>query len=205
MKKLLAFLLSVLTALSLTACAGTESNSVSDAAGSEPPSSSAVSDGGKTLVAYFSATGSTKRVAEYIAKAVGGDLFEITPEDPYTDGDLNYNDKESRVSKEHDNVSERNVPLAKVTPDNFEEYDTVYIGYPIWWGVAAWPANSFVTENDFSGKTVIPFCTSANSGLGNSADELKQATKSGDWLDGKRFSSGVSENEVAKWAEEVIK
>lgn len=203
MKKLLAFLLSVLTALSLTACAGTENNSPSDAAGSEPPSSSAVSDGGKTLVAYFSATDSTKRVAEYIAKAVGGDLFEITPEDPYTDSDLNYNDKESRVSKEHDNVSERNVPLAKVTPDNFEEYDTVYIGYPIWWGIAAWPVNSFVTENDFSGKTVIPFCTSASSGLGNSGELLKDMSNGGNWLEGHRFSSGASDTDISKWTDSL--
>lgn len=203
MKRLFLVIISVLTALSLAACSGGNSSSSSENVTEAPPSSAVADSGNKTLVVYFSATGSTERAAEYIAKAVGGDLFELTPEEPYTAGDLNYNDKDSRVSKEHEDVSKRDVPLVKATPDNFQEYDTVYIGYPIWWGVAAWPVNSFVSGNDFSGKTVIPFCTSASSGLGNSAEELKQAAKTGNWLDGKRFSSGVSEDEITKWIKEI--
>lgn len=203
MKRLFLVIMSVLTAFSLAACSGGNSGSSSESVTKAPPSSAVADSGNKTLVVYFSATGSTKRTAEYIARAVGGDLFELTPEEPYTAGDLNYNDKDSRVSKEHEDVSKRDVPLVKATPDNFQEYDTVYIGYPIWWGVAAWPVNSFVSGNDFSGKIVIPFCTSASSGLGNSAEELKQTAKTGNWLDGKRFSSGVSEDEITKWIKEI--
>ncbi len=131
-------------------------------------------------------------------------MFEIVPEKPYTSDDLNWNDKNSRVSKEHDDESERNVPLAKATPDNFVQYDTVYVGYPIWWGIAAWPVDGFVKSNDFTGKTVIPFCTSASSGLGNSGELLKSAAGTGNWLEGKRFSSSAQESETAKWAQDTL-
>ena len=114
---------------------------------------------GKTLVVYFSATGNTESAANYIAQATGGDLFELEPAEPYTDEDLNYNNDNSRVSREHEDESLRNVELVADTVENWDDYDTVFIGYPIWWGIAAWPVDSFVEANDFTGKTVIPFAT----------------------------------------------
>ena len=153
----------------------------------------------KVLVVFYSATGSTEKVAGYIADAVGGNLFSIECADPYTSSDLNWTDDSSRVVKEHNDESLRNVSLVKATPDNWDEYDTVFIGYPIWWGIAAWPVNSFIRNNDFSGKTVIPFCTSASSGLGNSAELLEEMADGGRWLSGRRFRSSVSQSDVVTW------
>lgn len=201
MKKLLLFLLSVTLILSFTACGN--KNTASGSESSSDKSNQSVSAVVKTLVVYFSATGSTRAVAEAIAESANADIFEIVPQDPYTSGDLNWNDENSRVTLEHNDESLRNVPLVKSVPDNWEKYDTVYIGYPIWWGIAAWPADSFVGANDFTGKTVIPFCTSASSGLGNSGEMLKTKAGSGDWKDGKRFSSGASKTEVAKWVSDL--
>ena len=118
---------------------------------------------GNVLVVYYSATGNTQNVANIIADITGGDLFELEPVEPYTDEDLNYSDENSRVSREHEDESLRNVELTSTTVDNWDSYDTVFIGYPIWWGEAAWPVDSFVENNDFTGKTVIPFATSASS------------------------------------------
>ena len=157
---------------------------------------------GNTLVVYFSATGNTENAARAIAEQLDADLFEITPADPYTSADLNWNDPESRVSVEHAQKEAgtlQPVPLANATPDNWSSYDTVFIGYPIWWFEAAWPVESFVQANNFTGKTVIPFCTSASSGIGNSGELLAQAAGTGTWLDGQRFSSGVSESDIRSW------
>lgn len=154
---------------------------------------------GKTLVVYFSATGTTEKVAGMIAEATGGDLFELEPVDPYTDEDLNWRDTDSRVSREHDDESERTVELVSTTTDGFQDATVVYVGYPIWWGIAAWPVNEFIKNNDFSGKTVIPFCTSSSSGLGDSGKLLEEMAGSGNWLDGERFSSGVSAEDIKEW------
>ena len=159
--------------------------------------------GGSVLVAYFSATGNTENAANYIADATGGDLFTITPAEPYTSDDLNWSDEDSRVSREHEDPSLQTVELTETTPENWETYDTVFIGYPIWWGVAAWPVSSFVAANDFTGKTVIPFCTSSSSGLGESGALLEQAAGTGEWLGGQRFSGGVSESDVAQWLDSL--
>ncbi len=159
--------------------------------------------GGSVLVAYFSATGNTEAAAGYIADAANADLFEITPAEPYTSDDLNWGDEDSRVSREHEDPSLQTVELTETTPENWENYDTVFIGYPIWWGVAAWPVSSFVAANDFTSKTVIPFCTSSSSGLGESGTLLEQAAGTGEWLDGQRFSGGVSENDVAQWLDSL--
>ena len=134
-----------------------------------------------------------------MSKFVTKDLFEITPVDPYTSDDLNWTDDNSRVSVEHNDESKRDVPLTKTTPDHWADYDTVFIGYPIWWGIAAWPVNNFVKGNDFSGKTVIPFCTSTSSGLGQSGDLLANMAGTGNWQDGERFSSGASSSKVESW------
>lgn len=155
-------------------------------------------DGG-TLVVYYSATGNTKNVAEAIAAATGGDLFELEPEEPYSEDDLNWTDENSRVSVGHDNPDERAVALTAETADNWDSYENVYIGYPIWWGIAAWPVDTFVKANDFTGKTVIPFATSSSSGLGESGELLTKLAGTGQWLEGQRFRSGASESEVTNW------
>lgn len=159
------------------------------------------STGGKTLIVYYSASGNTEEVANYIASATGGDLFEIVPTEVYTGADLDWTDEDSRVSREHDNEDERNVLLVSDTVDNWDEYDTVFIGYPIWWGIAAWPVDGFIKANDFTGKTVIPFCTSASSGLGESGELLEEMAGTGEWMEGERFRSGASEETVRSWVE----
>lgn len=156
-------------------------------------------DKSKVLVVYYSATGSTKAVAETIAKTTGGDLFELVPTKPYSDDDLDWTDKNSRVSKENKDTSLRDVELEYNSVDDLDSYDTIFIGYPIWWGIAAWPVNSFVQLNDFKGKTVIPFCTSTSSGIGDSGKLLEEQAGSGKWQEGKRFSSGASSDEVEQW------
>lgn len=130
--------------------------------------------GGKILVVYYSASGHTKDVANVIADETGADLFELEPIEPYTSDDLNYRDENSRVSQEHENEEQRKVELVSVEAENWDSYETVFIGYPIWWGIAAWPVDSFVEANDFTGKNVIPFCTSASSGLGESGELLEK-------------------------------
>ena len=158
-----------------------------------------VKDGGKTLVVYYSASGSTEKVANYIKDAANADIFELEPVDEYTSADLDWTDKSSRVNAEHDDETKRDIKLKNTTVPNFDEYDTVFIGYPIWWGIAAWPVDNFVKSNDFTGKTVIPFCTSASSGLGNSGKLLSETAGTGDWQDGMRFRSGASESDVKAW------
>lgn len=157
------------------------------------------SGSGNVLIAYYSATGNTEAVANMIADATGGDLFELEPTEPYTDDDLNWSDDNSRVSQEHENEDQRDVELVSTTPENWDSYDTVFIGYPIWWGIAAWPVDSFVENNDFTGKTVIPFATSASSGLGESGQLLADMAGTGDWQEGQRFRSGVDEADVQEW------
>lgn len=160
-------------------------------------------EAGKTLVVYYSATGNTKNVANYIATATDGDLFKLEPAKPYSDDDLNWTDDNSRVVREHDNPDERDVALVKSTVENWNEYDTIFIGYPIWWGIAAWPVDGFIEANDFTGKTVIPFATSSSSGLGESGKLLAQKAGTGDWQEGRRFRSGVSESDVTDWVESL--
>ena len=161
------------------------------------------SGSGNVLIAYYSATGNTEAVANMIADATGGDLFELEPTEPYTDDDLNWSDDNSRVSQEHENEDQRDVELVSTTPENWDSYDTVFIGYPIWWGIAAWPVDHFVEDNDFTGKTVIPFCTSASSGIGDSGELLADMAGTGDWQEGQRFRSSVSDEDVAAWVESL--
>lgn len=208
-------LLAVLMILSLAACGSKTSNDTpaqtpsngtpTENTPAETPDDAATGDadntasGGKVLVVYYSASGNTKRVAEDIAEAADGDLFEITPAEPYTSDDLNWTNSDSRVSREHDDESLRDVPLTTTEVENWDDYDTVFIGYPIWWGIAAWPVDTFVKNNDFTGKTVIPFATSSSSGMGQSGTLLSEMAGTGDWQDGQRFSSGASQSDVADW------
>ncbi len=214
MKKLFSIIMSLLLIFTFAACGSqnaenSDSNSdvsdvlQSDGGNTETEMLSNETSGKKVLVVYFSATGNTKEAAEYIASATGGDLFELVPVKPYSREDLNWNDENSRVVYEHEHPDDRDIALVNATVGNFGEYDTVFIGYPIWWGIAAWPVDGFIEANDFTGKTVIPFCTSASSGLGDSGKLLKEAAGTGNWLEGKRFSSGVSETEVAEWIQSL--
>ena len=164
---------------------------------STPPASTG---NGKILVAYFSASGNTEAVANAIADTLDADLFEMVPEAPYTSADLNWTDSSSRVNAEHNDPSKQDVKLAKNTVDNWTDYDTVFIGYPIWWGIAAWPVNDFVKNNDFTGKTVIPFCTSTSSGLGQSGTLLAEMANGGNWQEGRRFTERASQSDIAAWA-----
>ena len=231
MKRAISVLLSLTMLFSLTACGGNgnsssqassaapessaaESSALQPSSSSESEASSEVSSeapvssqaqdtgsGSSVLVVYYSATGNTAQVAQYIADSTGGDLFELEPVDPYTSDDLNWTDDNSRVFQEHADESLRDVELVADTADNWDQYDTVFIGYPIWWGIAAWPVDGFVEANDFSGKTVIPFCTSSSSGLGESGQLLADMAGTGDWQEGQRFRSGASQEDVQSWVE----
>lgn len=174
-------------------------SSASSSESSSAPASPSPIAQGNVLVAYFSTSGNTERVAQQIASDLGADTFAITPAEPYTSEDLNWNQEGSRVNIEHENESARDIELVQVTPDGWDYYDTVFIGYPIWWQIAAWPVDGFVSGNNFDGKTVIPFCTSTSSGLGQSADLLEQMANGGTWLEGMRFSGSASAADVSEW------
>lgn len=214
MKKLTALLLSVVLVLSLAACGSANKPASSTtqpetSAPTEQPESSSTApaesepetqpETGKTLVVYYSASGNTERVAKDIAEATGADLFEIVPTEVYTSDDLDWTNSDSRVSREHDDESLRDVPLTTTEVPDWDSYDTVFIGYPIWWGIAAWPVDTFVKNNDFTGKTVIPFATSSSSGMGQSGSLLADMAGTGEWQEGQRFSSGVSSDDVQSW------
>lgn len=219
MKKLTALLLSVVLVLSLAACGSAnkpassttqpETSAPTEQPATEPSESSSTApaesepetqpETGKTLVVYYSASGNTERVAKDIAEAAGADLFEIVPTEVYTSDDLDWTNPDSRVSREHDDESLRDVPLTTIEVPDWDSYDTVFIGYPIWWGIAAWPVDTFVKNNDFTGKTVIPFATSSSSGMGQSGSLLADMAGTGEWQEGQRFSSGVSSDDVQSW------
>lgn len=211
MKKLSVLMVGLVLAFCLAGCSNSAAPGSNTTASPEPsaspsPTASATPDGaaagaGNTLVVYFSATGNTEEAANYIAAATNADVFELEPVEPYTDDDLNWTDENSRVVYEHDNPDARDVELVATTVPDWETYDTVFIGYPIWWGIAAWPVDGFVEANDFTDKTVIPFCTSSSSGLGESGELLADMAGTGNWLEGHRFSSGVTEADVQTWVE----
>ncbi len=220
MKKIILLITCAMLALSLAACGGaTESVKTQTSATQEPKETTKETEatvteetnvtsedttaeqptesGKDVLVVYFSATGTTKDVAEKIAKITNGDVYEIVPEQPYTSDDLNWNDKNSRTTKEQNDSKSR--PGIASEPVSLEGYKTIYIGYPIWWGEAPRIMDTFVEKYNFDGKTVIPFCTSGGSGIGRSGKILEENAGSGNWLDGKRFGAGPSEDDVRSW------
>jgi flavodoxin len=219
MKRLFSLLTAAVLAVSLAACGSSASSAAATPTPTTEPipapteqsapaesettetvgSTEETTTDGKALVVYYSATGTTKRVAQLIADAIGADLFEVEPAEPYTTADLNYSDKNSRVSREHDDESLRDVALVSAEVPDWDGYDTVFIGYPIWWGGAAWPMNGFMTANDFTGKTVIPFATAASSGMGDSGTDLAKLAGTGDWLDGQRFFSSTTADDIQSW------
>lgn len=196
-------IITIVFAFSLVACVSGGNDSERPGNDSLNPDNGDSTKASKVLVVYFSATNNTKRVAEYIKEATNGTLFELSPVKPYTSEDLNWNDSSSRVCKEHNDETLRDVELVSVSVENWSEYNVVFIGYPVWWGIAAWPVNGFVKSNDFSGKTVIPFATSASSGMGQSGSLLAAAAGTGNWLDGRRFSSNASESTVKNWVNQL--
>ena len=157
--------------------------------------------GKDVLVVYFSATGTTKSVAEKIASITGGDLYEIKAALEYTDEDLNWNDSSSRSTKEQNDSSVR--PEIGSEAVSFDGYTTIYIGYPIWWGEEPRIMDTFVESYSFDGITVIPFCTSSSSGIGRSGKNLAENAGSGNWLDGQRFGAGASESDIRSWIDSL--
>lgn len=211
MKKTIAILLSLVMIFGLAACGNsasqteqpsTEENSVESAASTEEAAENSSTDApdvqeNKVLVAYFSATGTTESVAEHIANGLNADIYEIVPEEPYTDADLNYNDDNSRTTVEMNDPDAR--PAISGSVENMEQYTTVFIGFPIWWGEAPRIVSTFMESYDFSGKTIVPFCTSGGSGMGSSAANLEGLTSDAQWLSGKRLSGSDSQDTVMEW------
>ena len=207
MKKLFSLLLAAAMVLTLAACGVTnadsnaadepKNNAAADAADPAPTEETPESTGSKVLVAYFSATGHTKTIAEYLQAALDADLYEIVPQEPYTDPDLDYNTDGCRANQEQNDDAAR--PAISGSVDNMDGYDVVFIGFPIWWYQAPRIIETFLEGYDFSGKTVISFATSGGSGMGKTDSILKAVCPAASWLPGKRLSSGASADEVQKW------
>ena len=204
MKKLFSLLLT-LAACGTANTGGTvdepKNNTAADTADPAPDDTTPESTGGKVLVAYFSATGHTKTIAEYLQTALDADLYEIVPQEPYTDADLDYNTDGCRANREQNDDSAR--PAISGSVEDMDGYDVVFIGYPIWWGQAPKIVYTFLESYDFSGKTIVPFCTSGGSGIDGSLGGLQALASDADWLTGQRFSSGASEEEVQSWVDHL--
>lgn len=205
MKKFFVFLLAAILVLSAAGCGGDaasqEKSGRATAASGEANKESAEA-GGKILVAYFSATGTTKPIAENLARATGADLFEIVPKDAYSDEDLNYNSDNCRANREQQDENAR--PEIAGAVENMEQYDTVFIGHPIWWGEEPRIIDTFVESYDLSGKTVVDFCTSGGSGNRQSENNLKKLCPDNvTWLPGQRFESGADMEAVTAWLDEL--
>ncbi len=205
MKKRISMIMAICLLLSLTACgvnSGTNSNTEPSATQSRaetPPSDPAAEpteEAAKMLVVYFSATGNTKAVAEEITRLTGADLYEIVPADPYTDEDLNYNNNDCRANQEMNDASAR--PVIGSEAMDVSSYDTVFIGYPIWWGTMPRIINTFLDTYDLSGKTVLPFCTSGSSGITQSVTDIRTAEPDANVRDGLR-ASGANDSSIENW------
>ena len=216
MKNLLTMAITLALLLGLTACGqtGNQNESQTQQEGtssvgepSAPPASSEPEAGepgeetpeGGVLVAYFSATGNTEGIARHLQSILDADLYEIVPEVAYTDEDLNYSNDDCRANQEQNDPAAR--PAITGTPEHPEDYDVVFLGYPIWWGQAPKVMYTFLENCDFGDATIVPFCTSGSSGIGSSADGLQELTANAQWLDGQRFSGSASQNTVASWVQ----
>ena len=204
-KKILAFILVAVGLLAITAGVVLFFTSIKNESqkninqSTETKEETAMDKNTKTLVVYFSAQNHTRNVAAKIAANINADIFEIEPVETYTEEDLSWTSSDSRVSREHNDVSLQNVTLKSVSVPNWDEYETVFLGYPIWWGGSAWPVDSFVKQIDFSNKTIIPFCTSHSSGLGTSDTDLKAKATGGNWQPGHCFSQDAADAEIKDW------
>ena len=226
MKRLIPILTTLTLLLGLAACgqAGTQSNpdqSQTQQEGTSPVGETSVSDQsvspasstpgaggsdeetpeGGVLVAYFSATGNTEGIAQHLQSILDADLYEIVPEVAYTDEDLNYSNDSCRANQEQNDPAAR--PAITGTLENPEDYDVVFLGYPIWWGQAPKVMYTFLESYDLGDATIVPFCTSGSSGIGGSLDDLHALAPEATWLDGQRFSGGASQDEVAQWVDSL--
>lgn len=224
MKRIFSLVLTAALMLALTACGSAPGQGSTPAPEGNPPASTApetppanqpedtppteeqapegTDDGGKKiLIAYFSATNNTEGIANHLNDILDADLYEIVPEQPYTSDDLNYNDSSSRSSQEMDDPDAR--PVISGSVDSMEQYDVIFLGYPIWWGEAPRIINTFLESYDLSGKTIAPFCTSASSPMGSSATKLQELTEDVTWLEGQRFSGGASASDVQSWVDSL--
>ena len=221
MKRKISILVASLLALGLTGCGNSESKSSNDTTQTTQTTQAETSEadsntpdvaedtssektettkaGSDVLVVYFSATGTTKGVGDKIAGITGADIYEIKAAEEYSDADLDWNDSDSRSTKEQNDSSAR--PEIGSEDISLDGYKTIYIGYPIWWGEEPRIMDTFVEKYSFDGKTIIPFCTSSSSGIGRSGQNLADNAGSGTWLEGKRFGAGASEDEIKSWIE----
>ena len=211
MKRILSIMMAALLLTALAACgSNTQAETKTQAAAATQAETTAAQTAAaaqaetkaahsEVLVAYFSATGTTKGVAEKIAAVTGGDLYEILAAEPYTDSDLNYSDRSSRSTKEQNDKKAR--PAIGSEDLSLEGYKTLYLGFPIWWGEEPRILDTFVEKYSFEGITVIPFCTSGGSGIGRSGPNMEALAGSGTWLEGKRFSASVTEADLKTWIE----
>lgn len=211
MRKRACIVLSVLLLVSMVACQSqanpdaaqstarqeSTAESTQTAAEQQPTDESTDPDKQKILVAYFSATGNTKPIAQTIAALTGGDLFEIVPADPYTEADLNYSDDACRANREQNDSTAR--PEISGTVENMDEYDIVFLGHPIWWGEEPRILDTFVESYDLSGKTIVHFCTSGGSEISAATENLKALTPGADWPDGHRFQTGADGQTIQTW------
>ncbi len=206
MKKLFSLLLAAAMLLTLAACGAADAGSDAvdepkNAAAADSAEEIPESTDGKVLVAYFSATGHTKTIAEYLQTALDADLYEIVPQEPYTADDLDYNTDGCRANREqHDDLAR---PAISGSVEDMDGYDVVFIGYPIWWGQAPRIVYTFLESYDFSGKTIVPFCTSGGSGIDGSLSGLQILTPDADWLTGQRFSANAGAADVQSWADSL--
>lgn len=215
MKQIFAALTALTLLCTLTACGGMADQSASAPSPSDQkellsengtPSTPgerepAAAETPRVLVAYFSATGNTEHVAQYIQTTLNADLYEIVPEEPYTDDDLNYSDDNCRANREQNDPDAR--PAITGTLEHPEDYDAVFLGYPIWWGQAPKIIYTFLESYDFDEVTIVPFCTSGSSGIGSSAESLRALVPDANWLPGQRFDGSTSQEEAAAWVEEL--
>ena len=200
MKKLIPLCLSVLLLVGLTACSGSseEDRATTATSGSESAAQESAGAGeSNAAVIYFSATGNTEQVAQTLADKTGAALFELEPEEPYTDADLDYNNDSCRANQEQNDPNAR--PAIAGDALDLSGYDTIYLCYPIWWGDAPRIISTFLESYDFSGKTIVPFCTSGSSGIGSSATDLEPLAEGAEWLEGRRFAAGTEADEVMAW------
>ena len=205
MKKTIAIMLMILTISIMSACGSSEQTDVEEQPETITEESTEVDTAatGDTMVIYFSVTGHTKAVAEIIAQITDADVYEIEAEEPYTDADIDYNDDSSRASIEQNDKSAR--PALAGDLPSLEGVKTVFLGYPIWFGQEPRIMDTFAEAVSFNGITVIPFCTSGSSGIGNSGKNLEQIAGSGTWLAGERFAADTTEEEVQSWIDSLQK
>jgi len=201
MKKYISIILSAIMLFMLSACGNSNDETVSAPTTAPVQTAETTSASSNILVAYFSNTGNTESIAESIVSAMGADVYEIEAAQPYTDEDLNYNDSSTRATVEQNDPTAR--PEIGNLLESIDEYDTIYLGYPIWWGQAPKIVYTFLENYDFTGKTIIPFCTSGSSPIGSSDDNLHSVASGANWVDGRRFSGSASSSDVSAWAAEV--